>query len=224
MPVRFFTFLTTLIAASACNVGDLGLIPGSGRSPGEGNGNPLQYFCLENPMDGGAWWGRKESDTTEWLTFSLFTREGRKLRVPGRHPLNLLVSKSRKPEPRPQHRRTWPQDAGGPGEPVTCALLAGVPSRLSSWAGDLDPNDLGCHMALNFHIQPSHRWAWPPGQEPWSPPSQADGTVPTNQQEVGLQAWPSRHVHLCTPCPGWLGNLIFLYLETTKLPKLRRIN
>ena len=40
----------------ACNVGDLGSIPGSGRSPGEGNGNPLQYSCLENPMDGGAWW------------------------------------------------------------------------------------------------------------------------------------------------------------------------
>ena len=34
---------------------DLGLIPGSGRSPREGNGNPFQYFCLENPMDGGAW-------------------------------------------------------------------------------------------------------------------------------------------------------------------------
>ena len=41
---------------SACNAGDLGSIPGSGRSPGEGNGNPLQYSCLENPMDGGAWW------------------------------------------------------------------------------------------------------------------------------------------------------------------------
>ena len=40
---------------SACKAGDLGLIPGLGRSPGEGNGNPLQYFCLENPMDGGAW-------------------------------------------------------------------------------------------------------------------------------------------------------------------------
>ena len=37
--------------ASACNVGDPGLIPGSGRSPGEGNGNPLQYSCLEDPMD-----------------------------------------------------------------------------------------------------------------------------------------------------------------------------
>ena len=37
--------------ASACNMGDLGLFPGSGVSPGEGNGNPLQYSCLENPMD-----------------------------------------------------------------------------------------------------------------------------------------------------------------------------
>jgi len=41
---------------SACNVGDLGSIPGSGRSPGEVNGNPLQYLCLQNPMDRGAWW------------------------------------------------------------------------------------------------------------------------------------------------------------------------
>ena len=40
---------------SSCNAGDLGLIPGSGRSPGEGNGNPLQYSCLENSMDRGAW-------------------------------------------------------------------------------------------------------------------------------------------------------------------------
>ena len=44
------------VKASARNAGDLGSIPGSGRSPGEGNGNPLQYSCLENPMDGGAWW------------------------------------------------------------------------------------------------------------------------------------------------------------------------
>ena len=58
--------------ASAYNVGDLGSIPGSGRSPGEGYGNPLQYSCLENPMDGGTWLGYsprgcKESDTTERL-------------------------------------------------------------------------------------------------------------------------------------------------------------
>ena len=41
---------------SACNAGDTGLIPGSGISPGEGNGNPLQYSCLENSMDRGIWW------------------------------------------------------------------------------------------------------------------------------------------------------------------------
>ena len=56
---------------SAYNVGDLGSIPGSGRFPGEGHGTPLQYSCLENPRDGGAWWaarrlwGRTELDTTE---------------------------------------------------------------------------------------------------------------------------------------------------------------
>ena len=52
--------------ASACNAGDLGLIPGLGRSPGEGYGNPLQYSCLENPVDRP--WDRKE---TERLTLSL---------------------------------------------------------------------------------------------------------------------------------------------------------
>ena len=55
--------------ASACIAGDLGLIPGSGRSPGEGNGNPLQYSCLENSMDKGAWQATihetaKDSDIT----------------------------------------------------------------------------------------------------------------------------------------------------------------
>ena len=55
---------------SAFNAGDLGLIPGSGRSPGEGNGNPLQYSCRENPMDRGVWQATvhrvtRESDMTE---------------------------------------------------------------------------------------------------------------------------------------------------------------
>ena len=44
------------VKASAWNVGDLGSIPGSGRPPGERNGNLLQYYCLENPMEGGTWW------------------------------------------------------------------------------------------------------------------------------------------------------------------------
>ena len=54
---------------SACQAGDVGLIPEIGRSPGEGDGNPLQYSCLGNPMDRGVWWATvhgvaKESDTT----------------------------------------------------------------------------------------------------------------------------------------------------------------
>ena len=58
------------LSASAGDARDVGLIPGLGRSPGGGNGNPLQYSCLENPMDRGAWWansprGHKESDMTE---------------------------------------------------------------------------------------------------------------------------------------------------------------
>ena len=58
---------------SACNAGDLGSLSGSGRSPGEGNGNPLQYSCLENTTDGGAWQatvdGDTESNTTEQLHY-----------------------------------------------------------------------------------------------------------------------------------------------------------
>ena len=68
------------VKASACNVGDLGSIPGLGRSPGEENGNPLQYSCLENPMDRGAQQATvhgvaKESDTTQQLNPSTTTTE-----------------------------------------------------------------------------------------------------------------------------------------------------
>ena len=60
---------------SACNMGDPSLTPGSGRFPGEGNGNSLQYSHLENSMDRGAWWttvhGVAQLDTTEQLIFSL---------------------------------------------------------------------------------------------------------------------------------------------------------
>ena len=64
---------------SAYNVGDPGSVPGLGRSPGEGNGNPLQYSYLENPMDGGAWWaivhgGHKQLDTTERLHFQFHVK------------------------------------------------------------------------------------------------------------------------------------------------------
>ena len=60
---------------SACNAGDQGSVPGPGRFPGEGNSNPLQYSCLENPMNRGSWQAivRKESDMTEQHTHtSLF--------------------------------------------------------------------------------------------------------------------------------------------------------
>ena len=61
---------------STCNAGNLGSIPGLGRSSGEGLGSPLQYSCLENPMDRGAWQntvhGVTESDTAEWLSLSTF--------------------------------------------------------------------------------------------------------------------------------------------------------
>ena len=68
---------------SACFAGNPGSVPGPGRSPGEGNSNPLQYSCLENSMDRGAWRatvrGVKESDTTKKLTLSLFTQGSHKL-------------------------------------------------------------------------------------------------------------------------------------------------
>ena len=66
------------VKASASNAGDLGSIPGLRRSPGEGNDNPLQYSCLENPVDGGAWWvtihGVTKSRT--WLSDFTFTLRG----------------------------------------------------------------------------------------------------------------------------------------------------
>ena len=71
-----FSLVAQTVKESACNAGDQDSIPGLGRSFGEGNGNPLQYSCLENPMDRGAWratvHGVTESDTAEQLTLSLF--------------------------------------------------------------------------------------------------------------------------------------------------------
>ena len=86
-----FKYLTSLVAQivknSACNARDMGSIPGSGRSPGEGNGYSVQYSCLENSMDRGqslglqsvrltdySPWGCKVSDTTEWLTLTFQNR------------------------------------------------------------------------------------------------------------------------------------------------------
>ena len=63
------------VKASACKGGDLGSVPGLGRSPGEGNGNPLQYSCLQNPVDGGAWWAivHRVTKSQTWLNDLTFT-------------------------------------------------------------------------------------------------------------------------------------------------------
>ena len=76
-PRKKLTFLwpgSTLVKHLPAYTGDTGLIHGLEKSPGVGNGNPLQYYCLGNPMDSGAWqpWGCKESDITEhndWIGF-----------------------------------------------------------------------------------------------------------------------------------------------------------
>ena len=59
--------------ASACNAGDPASVPGLGRSPGEKNGNPLQYSCLENPMNRGAWWATVHRVAKSQIQLSDFT-------------------------------------------------------------------------------------------------------------------------------------------------------
>ena len=66
------------VKASTCNAGDLGSTPGSGRSPEEGNGNPLRYSGLGNPIDGGAWWptahgvAKSQRQLSDFTSFSFF--------------------------------------------------------------------------------------------------------------------------------------------------------
>ena len=86
----------------ACNVGDPGLIPGSGRSPGEGNGNPLQHSCLENPTDGRSLiayspWGRKESDVIDFTSLHNHVRTS---------PVAQMVKSL------PAMRKTWVRSLG----------------------------------------------------------------------------------------------------------------
>ena len=56
--------------ANAGDTGNMALVPGSGRSPGEGSGNPLQYSCLGNPMDRGAWWATVHGVSKSWTQLS----------------------------------------------------------------------------------------------------------------------------------------------------------
>ena len=85
------------IKASACNAGNLGSIPGLGRSPGEGNGNALQYSCLDNPMHRGPWWatvhGVARSQTRlsdQTTTTQPFTRGTAATPPPAHVPASLL--------------------------------------------------------------------------------------------------------------------------------------
>ena len=66
-------YSSPLLKCLAYNAGDLGSIPGAVRSSGEGNGNPLQYSCLENPMDGEAWWATVHGVAKSWTRLSDFT-------------------------------------------------------------------------------------------------------------------------------------------------------
>ena len=66
---------------SVCNAGDLGSIPGSERSPGEENGNPLQYSCLENPTDGGAWGATVHGVTKSRTRLSDFTHSLKQFKI-----------------------------------------------------------------------------------------------------------------------------------------------
>ena len=78
---------------SAFNVGDLGLIPGLGRSPGEGNSNPLRYSCLENPMNGGALWPTVHGATKSRIRLSDFTFQQRRYKKGMKRCSTLLVRK-----------------------------------------------------------------------------------------------------------------------------------
>ena len=60
------SLVAQMVKESACNAGDLGSIPGLGRSPGGGHGNTLQYSCLENPRDRGAWWAAVYGVIQSW--------------------------------------------------------------------------------------------------------------------------------------------------------------
>ena len=134
--------------ASAYNEGNLGLIPGLGGSPGEGNANPLQYSCLENPMDGEACrlqsmvgyslWGCKEWHMTEWLRFHFLNFNWKLITLQycsGFCQTLTWVSHGHTcvphPEP-PSHLPPHPIPQGHPSAPALSTL-----SHASTWTGDL---------------------------------------------------------------------------------------
>ena len=83
--------------ASACNARDLGSIPGSGRSPGVGNGNPLRYSCPENPFDRGAWWAAVLGVAKSWTQLSVYVQSQRRGSVWSQRVAGALPSAPGKP-------------------------------------------------------------------------------------------------------------------------------
>ena len=114
---------------SACNAGDLASIPGSGRSPGEGNGYPLQYSCLENTVDWWGWWAAvyvvtKSWDTTERLTCF-------NLDFPGDWDSKESACSDRDPDPIPRLGRS---SGEGSGYPLQYSYLENPMDRGAWWA------------------------------------------------------------------------------------------
>ena len=152
---------------SACNAGDPGSIPGLGRSPGEGNGNPLQDSCLENSMDRGAWWttvygvAKIRTWLTEWITHRTIQAQfGYHMSLPQnfsfQNPLDV-----KKPGKKLWTMKEANVSLGFPGgsavtnPPVSAGDLASIPgSGTSPWEGN--GNRLQCSCLGN----PMDRGAW----------------------------------------------------------------
>ena len=100
------------LPVDAGDVTDAGLIPGSGRSPEEGNGNPFQYSCLGNPVDRGAWWATdhgvaKESDTTSSLNNNHLERPSTSLVLEGLYSVSSVYLLLRPQSLPPSEHRAW---------------------------------------------------------------------------------------------------------------------
>ena len=87
---------SSVVKEPACNSGDVGLLPGSGRSPGEGSGNSLQYYCQENPVDRGAWWAiRSQRVRHGWTTEHTHTHTHTQTHTPHTHTQSTVFFKGK---------------------------------------------------------------------------------------------------------------------------------
>ena len=210
---------------SACNAGDLGLTPESGRSPGEGNDNPLQHSCLENPMDRGAWWATvcgvavEVSATFKFLLVITHTHKA----DPCFSNVHECKATSIGPplccEP-PPHTPSSPRAA--PRALHSRCAFCFPPSPPSQARGDmgashgwghcLDPRGLQAPV-LCFCTAAFSAWHFPKGQprlwdtpaEPWVTRQKAAslaGPLLASGQLALL--WPPRmSLPILAPCPGW---------------------